>query len=68
MIQIFGQFGLFSLSFVSLQNRRCLLIRNTSEMQIVDEIEKSVHYLAEKAIEIFIGFATTEKLWYALLG
>ena len=36
-------------------------------MQIVDEIEKSVHYLAEKCNRNFYRLAITEKLWYALL-
>ena len=34
-------------------------------MQIVDEIEKSVHYLAEKCNRNFYRLAITEKLWYA---
>ena len=37
-------------------------------MQIVDKIEKSVHYLAEKYNRNFYRLAITEKLWYALLG
>ena len=39
-----------------------------SEMQIVDEIEEGVHYLAEKCNRNFYRLAITEKMWYALLG